>query len=341
MKRTVIGKRAELQLSFALSAMLTGVGAARAHAQSLWMASQPRRARMRSGSCKILASVPVALFASSAFGTAVTAPPYLAPGYPATVDWVIGASQAGVQSGTQGIISAQNGSSVFVALFANNGVATFKNPSGPGTAKVIVDINDSTSVYAKAPSVPPSPPNSEDLSNFTSVQVGAQAYVQVLCKPESRNDLCSVGTRVPLSWEGNYALSGASGFYGADNQVSATVSGIWEFTKNCADACTSGVFTGSANVRPNEILHWTLGAGAYSLNGGPTGFAYIDPYFYLSPAEVADGYSLVFSEFVGNTNPTSVSSSPVPEPPSLMLFVTGVIFGGIALRRKRRWTPLL
>jgi hypothetical protein len=59
-----------------------------------------------------------------------------------------------------------------------------------------------------------------------------------------------------------------------------------------------------------------LGAIAYSQNGGEPGFAYIDPYFYLSPAEIAAGDTLSFSASVGN--------APVPLPASDGLLLTGL-----------------
>jgi hypothetical protein len=158
-----------------------------------------------------------------------------------------------------------------------------------------------------------------------------QFYSKVVCQPESVNDFCGHSMRMPLSWNGVYGLSGGS-YSGGFSEVTVTASGSYELIKSCADGCSSGSYTGTIEVRPGEIVHFNFDASAYSQNGG-LGVATTDPYFYLSPADVADGYSLIFSEFVGNVPPGS--GSGVPEPPSLMLFGAGVIAIGIAMRRRR------
>ncbi len=280
---------------------------------------------MRSSSWKILALLPVALFASSAFGTTVNPP--LAPAYDISISWTFQ-----TQNGTTiGGISGPVDPNFWAPLFNNNAI-TFTNPSGPGTAKVIAVENvygeEVDSVYAAAPSVAASNP---DVPNGTLVDAVLQFYAKVIGPPTRMP--------VPLSWEGRYTLSGAAGgLYGPDNQVTANVSDII-FTKNCGVVCSSGGFSGSTDVRSGQLLSIKLGVGAYSQNGGPTGVALIDPYFYFSPAEVAAGYSLAFSEDIVNGPPGSVPGSAVPEPASLMLFGTGVIAAGIMrrIRQTRRF----
>lgn len=285
--------------------------------QSFWIASQTLRALMRSGSWKILALLPVGVFASPAFAGPVT---WLLPqNYPATISWIIQQAQDGsVVSGTSGVTTSPATDLPFwLALVDNNNVIAIPNPSGLGIAQVNIEI---PSVDASAPSVAPS--NGQQFANSTLVLVGFEDYVQIVGPPSQ--------APLQLLWAGNYSLSGAT-----TNQINVTEAvGRFAETWSCADGCSSGAFTGSLNVRPGQIVLTSKAASAYSQDGGPTGVAYLDPYFYLSPAEVAEGYSLEFSEFVGNTPPASVSGSAVPEPGSLMLFGTGVIAAGIARRRR-------
>jgi hypothetical protein len=287
--------------------------------QSLWMVYQNLRALMKSVSWKLLALLSVGMFASPAFAGPVT---WLPVNYPATISWIIQQAQDGsLVGGTSGVLSNPSSDIPFwLSVVDNNNVATFTNPSGPGTAKVNVSV---PWVDANAPSVLPA--NGQQFANNTLVLVGFSNYAQVVGPPSQ--------TPLQLLWFGDYSLSGAT-----TNQTNVTfdlsVQGI-EDTWSCAVGCSSGSFAGSVNVRPGQILSETIAASAYSQNGGPTGTAYLDPYFYFTPAEVAEGYSLEFSEFVGNTPPGSVSGSAVPEPVTLSLFGTGVV-GAIAMRRRKK-----
>jgi hypothetical protein len=298
------------------------------HEAIVWIVFQTRRAFMRSGNWKILALLPVAMFASSALGGVFLSP----SDYPVTLDWLIQQAQDGFfVGGSQGIISSDSDLGFFSALL-NNRVATFTNPSGPGTAKLSFLAGEFLSASAPSLVAPPG----QQYANSTQVDIGLEYFSQVICQPEARNDFCGPKARLPLFFKGNYALSGTSGYYGAPNQVSAEI-GVWQFYSDCAEACTSGPYAGSIEVRPGQILRIDIGAGAYSLNGGLS-VASMDPYLYLSPADVADGYSLVFSEFIDNAPPAPVSGSAVPEPASLMLFGTGVLAAALARRRKIRLT---
>jgi len=107
------------------------------------------------------------------------------------------------------------------------------------------------------------------------------------------------------------------------------------FLDTCAQevSCNSGVssvFTGNISARPGSVLTVTLGASAYAENGGQDGFAYIDPYFYLGPDDVAAGYSLSFSDSVGN-------SASVPLPGTAGLLLAGL---GLLIPQWRRNTAL-
>jgi hypothetical protein len=286
--------------------------------QSVWTVSQTLRALMRSGGCKILALLPVGLFASSAFAGPIT---FLPVNFPATIDYIIWNTQDGFTvGGTSGTISSPATDTAFwLAVVNNNDVAIFPNPSGPGTAKVDVGV---PTVYATAPSVAPA---NGQFTTSTTVDITFQNYVQVIGPPSQ--------TPLQLLYSGIYTLSGAAN---TQPNVTVVINNV-EQTWTCAGGCVSGVFSGSTNVHAGQIIKATLGAVAYSENGGPTGVANIDPYFYLTPAEVADGYSLEFSEFVGNTPPASVSATPVPEPVTLSLFGTGLA-GAIAMRRRKKKT---
>jgi hypothetical protein len=286
--------------------------------QSVCIASKILRALMKSVSWKILALLPVGLFASSA----VAGPTFLPVNYPMTIDYLIWNTQDGtVVGGTSGSISGPGNNLAFwLAVVNNNGVATFPNPTGPGTAQV--DLSFVTSIKATAPSVAPA---KGQFTTSTTVDIVLQFYLQLIGPPSQ--------TLLPMFYSGVYALSGA-----ADPQNNVTV-GVNNFlqTWTCASVCSSGPFAGITNLRSGQIIPFKLGASADSVNGGPTGVAYIDPYFYLSPAEVAAGYSLVFSEFVGNTPPATVSDSAVPEPVTLSLFGTGLA-GAVAMRRRKKKT---
>ena len=286
--------------------------------QSLWTVSQTLRALMRSGFCKILALLPVGLFASSAFAGPIT---FLPVNYPVTIDYIIWNTVDGFTvGGTSGTISGLATNTAFwLAALNNNGVAIFSNPTGPGAAKVDVTL---PAIYATAPSVAP---GIGQFTTSTTVDITMQYYLQVI-GPLSQ-------TPLQVLWDGDYTLSGAANTQPNVTVVIHSVEQMW----TCAGGCVSGLYSGTANIRSGQIISVTLGAVAYSQNGGPTGVAIMDPYFYLTPAEVAAGYSLEFSEFIGNTPPASVSDSAVPEPVTLSLFGTGLA-GAVAMRRRKKKT---
>jgi hypothetical protein len=177
-------------------------------------------------------------------------------------------------------------------------------------------------IFATAPSLVPASGSS---TTATTVDIALQYYLQVVGP--------SPGTPLKLLYTSDYTLAGAP-----TNQINVTavVNGV-EQQATCAGGCVSGVFSGSTDVRSGRIISTTIGAVAFSQNGGPVGIADIDPYFYLTPAEVAAGYSLVFSQFIGDASPGSGSGSGsgVPEPATLALFGTGLA-GAAAMRRRKK-----
>ena len=278
------------------------------------------RALMRSGSCKILALLPVALFASPAVAGPVT---WLPTSYPATISYIIWNTQDGFPvGGTTGSISgpATPADLPFWLQYVDiNGKGSFTSPNGPGTASVDLSI---PAVTAKAASLVP-PAGGHTTS--TTVDITLQWFVQ-LAGPFSH-------TLMPVYYDGAYAMSGA-----ATNQINVTeVTDGLEQQFTCANGCSSGLYSGTMNIRPGQTVGVTLGAIGYSSNGGPAGIAYIDPHFYLDPAEIAAGYSLEFSEFVGNAPPASGSGpgTGVPEPLTLALFGAGLA-GAAAMRRRKK-----
>lgn len=278
--------------------------------QSLWIVSQTLRALMRSGSWKILTLLPVAVFASSAFGTIIGP----APG--AAISWEVLAKQNGIPAVSGGYISAEGNPNSWNALVGGGKVATFTNPSGLGIAKV--GVYPLPFIDAAASSLAPSPPHTND----TGVYIDLVYYLEVDGGPPF--DV------LPLMYTIDYTLSGAP------SELNM-VSGPDGFIRTCAGGCRSGYVYAVAHIQSNRTFEVNIAATAYSQyseNGGFTSVAYIDPYFYLSPAEVAAGYSLVFSDTVGNAPPGPVSGSAVPEPASLMLFGAGVIAAGIPMRRR-------
>jgi hypothetical protein len=98
-------------------------------------------------------------------------------------------------------------------------------------------------------------------------------------------------------------------------------------------------YDGTVNftVRTNQINTVTLFASGY-LNGTTSGHVdiYVDPVFsFATPME---GYSLAFSNGIGNALPDE-SVGGVPEPASWALMIGGFGLAGVALRRRRAFIP--
>jgi hypothetical protein len=260
---------------------------------------------------KILALLPLSLCGDLAFGQLPGGDPSTEAYFGYTFfDSLNGVTVAGQGSGT--------GPTSPISWNFVNGVESFPNPEG-GSAQV--SVFPVPWVAASATSVAPVP--DAPTINFTTTVVSLQYYIRVMGS--------SPTTPVTLFWNGTYSLSGATNGLDGYSNVTATVGAAPQFTDGCEleASCPSGyssVFTGSVTVPHTAELKVGLGAIAYSQNGEEPGSAYIDPYFYLSPAEIAAGDTLSFSASVGN--------SPVPLPATDGLLLSGL--GLLTIARMRR-----
>lgn len=104
--------------------------------------------------------------------------------------------------------------------------------------------------------------------------------------------------------------------------------------KNCGSGSFSGSFMAAAGSTLSVVI--TAFAGRVFTDAAPgAASAYVDPFFEIDPAWTAlhPGYSLAFEAGVGNGAP-GIVTSPVPEPETSALMVTGL--AALLLRRKRR-----
>jgi hypothetical protein len=285
--------------------------------------------------CKILALLPLSLSANLAFGQLLPGDPSGVASYSYVLQGVTSEIVVNDITGSgEGPPSPDNWNVV-------DSIDSFTNPSGGG---VQVSVFPLPFVSASASSVAPAPPTgvvtpgssppSQTASNYTLNDIALSYYLQVN-NPDSR-------APVTVFWNGIYSLTGATTGIDGITSVNATVSvgsfitGPSEvFQDTCAQesACPSGisnVFSGSIPATPGAEIQVNLGATAYSENGGPNGGAYIDPYFYLSPAERAAGDTLGFSDSVGN------APAPVPLPATDSLLLSGLGLLVIAVCRRTR-----
>jgi hypothetical protein len=264
---------------------------------------------------KILALLPLSLCANLAFGQLPGGDPSGEASYSFVLEGITSGAVINDISGSGSGPNSPNNWNVVDA------VESFSNPSG---GSVQVSVFPYPWLAASAPSVAP--------SSYTLNQMGLSYYLQAN-NPDST-------APVTVFWSGSYSLSGATTGVDGITAVNATVSlgsfitgPSWVFEDTCADesGCPSGfsgVFSGSMAVSPRASIQVNVGATGYSENGGQAGLAYIDPYFYLSPAEIAAGDTLGFSASVGN------APSPVPLPAADSLLLSGLGLLAIAVCRR-------
>jgi hypothetical protein len=274
---------------------------------------------------KILALLPLSLCANLAFGQTPPGDPSGVATYTYLLQGITSEIVVNNIAGSgEGPPSPSNWNVV-------DSIDSFTNPSGGGAQVSVFPVpfvSASASSVAPAPPTgvvtPGAPPPSQTASNYTLNDMGLTYYLQAN-SPDST-------APVTVFWSGSYSLTGATTGIDGISSVTATVSvgsfitGPSEvFQDSCAQesGCPSGIssiFTGSIAASPRASIQVVLDAMAYSENGGPNGGAYIDPYFYLSPAEIAAGDTLGFSVSVGN------APSPVPLPAA-----DGLLLGGLGL----------
>jgi hypothetical protein len=226
---------------------------------------------------KILALLPCTLCGNLAFGQL----PGGDTSTEATFDYLFVGAENGA---TESIAGSGTGPTSPISWNFVNSVESFPNPEG-GSAQV--SVFPMPWVSASASSLAPTGPGpttgfGSDM-NSTGTDIALQYYIQV--------DGPLSTTPITVFWNGTYSLTGATGPDGV-TYVDATVGSSPEFLATCAveAGCASGVtgaFTGNSLVLPTGTLHVEIAAAASSVNGGEAGFCYIDPYFYLSPTEVA------------------------------------------------------
>jgi hypothetical protein len=85
------------------------------------------------------------------------------------------------------------------------------------------------------------------------------------------------------------------------------------------------------NLTAGQIYSIAMSASiSAQQNTNLTGTVSLDPFFQLSPAEINEGYRLIFSNGVGNG-----FASATPLPPALPLLVAGLGVVGLLARRKK------
>jgi hypothetical protein len=100
----------------------------------------------------------------------------------------------------------------------------------------------------------------------------------------------------------------------------------------CPDQSTD--FDGTLQVKTNPgyigTVEMIVEAGGAFSDDPNSGYAYVDPYFYIDPSTPdASAYSITLSDGVGN------GLQGVPEPGAWALMLTGVGVAGAGLRRLR------
>lgn len=143
---------------------------------------------------------------------------------------------------------------------------------------------------------------------------------------------------VPINVISNATTTGSPPYAAgsADLTVSANNGGTIALNETAISGTnqSSWHLSESMSVETGTIynIHMEVFAGSDPSSGLLSASASIDPYFFLDPSLVADGYSLAFSPGVGNG---PVTATPVPA--ALPLFATGLsALGLFGWRRKRK-----
>jgi hypothetical protein len=208
-----------------------------------------------------------------------------------------------------------NGGNATLAVPTGNGVAT-------ATGQGLVSPTTSPSLFASA-SVSVTNPNvrgpfAQAGLNFT--------YSMELITPQSGAQTIPVVVNSNASITGNPRSAGASLSITYDNG-NATLLSLQ------AGNGLPGSFSVSdtENLTAGQIYSIAMNASiSAQQNTNLTGTVSLDPFFQLSPAEINEGYRLIFSNGVGNG-----FASATPLPPALPLLVAGLGVVGLLARRKK------
>jgi len=259
---------------------------------------------------KMLALLPCALCANLALGQL----PGGQPGTEAEYSYIFNGMQGSL--GLPAIVGTGQGPTSPDSWNVIDAVESFTNPYG-GNAKVTVFPIPWISVSASSTGMNGA---TADMALSYSVEVNGAGAT----------------TPITVFWNASYVVSGSGNSYAyAGVQVGSNyLQCIAGNASGPGEGCGSGsgLFTGSLSEKPGRTFNVTLGAVANSVKGATT-YAYVDPYFYLSPAEIAAGDTLVFSASVGNA-PSAPTG--VPEPSTAALLLSGLALALTVPRVRRK-----
>lgn len=99
------------------------------------------------------------------------------------------------------------------------------------------------------------------------------------------------------------------------------------------EASNNGSFSRSMTVpvNTNQTFNVEMLVRAWTFETGTTATAFLDPFFFLDPIQIDQGFTLEFSPGMGNLN-----AAATPVPAALPLFVSGLAGLGFLVRRRRR-----
>lgn len=139
-------------------------------------------------------------------------------------------------------------------------------------------------------------------------------------------------TSVNVTTHGSLFSQAGPGF-GSDARVKLEVFGISVVPLTVStEGDNNGNFTRTmaVAVNTNQTFAIEMLARAWTFEPGVSATAFLDPFFSLDQTSVDLGYTLQFSEGMGN----SLATSPVPVPAAFPMFVTGLAGLGWLARRR-------
>ena len=251
-------------------------------------------------------------------------------------------------------LNAQAGGGSDTPLFTSDVPGTLQSSGssslGSGSTTVTVGafpspFIDITGTIARGPDAPDG-----GVQSFASIFYYFQAVAPMNC--DSMVEQCG-NVVVPIdivglittseSGSGTDLLASAS-FQAVSNNLNERITAFaaCNFVSGCGTIPVTGVLNvlsanGSIYDPSASILNLTASVLGVTQPDGGTAHAFVDPILTIDPIFAANnpGYTLVFSEGIGN-NPIS----PVPEPSSFVLMLSGIgAMGYVARRRQARNGP--